>query len=47
MSKSIINLENEEQKTEHNTNVVSGFMEHCKNEGLEIPESMFESYFNA
>jgi hypothetical protein len=44
---SIINLNNEEQKTEHNTKVVAAFMEHCKNEGLEISDKLFESYFNA
>lgn len=47
MGKRFIDLENEEQKTNHNTNVVAQFMEHCKNEGHPIPKRMFETYFNA
>ncbi len=42
-----INFEDEEMKTERNTNVVASFMEHCKEEGIEIPDTMFESYFGA
>lgn len=37
----------EEKKTEHNTNVVSQFMEHCREEGLVIPDRHFETFFNA
>ena len=47
MSKKFIDLENEEQKTEHNSNVVASFMEHCKEQGINIPNSAFETYFNA
>lgn len=42
-----INFEDEETKLERNTNVVASFMEHCKEEGIEIPDTMFESYFGA
>ena len=42
-----IGFENEETKTERNTNVVSSFMEHCKTEGIKIPDNVFESYFGA
>lgn len=40
-------MKNLENLTDHNTNVVSQFMCHCKEEGLEIPDSLFESYFGA
>lgn len=40
-------IENEETKIERNMNVISSFMEHCKNEGIEIPDIAFESYFGA
>jgi hypothetical protein len=39
--------EREEIKTDRNANVVSSFMEHCKENGIEIPDSLFESYFDA
>ena len=42
-----IDLGNEEQKTNHNTKVVSSFIDHCKQKGIEIPDSAFESFFNA
>jgi hypothetical protein len=41
----VINFEDAESKTERNTNVVASFMEHCKKEGIEIPDTIFESYF--
>jgi SRSO17 transposase len=40
-------VSDEEKLSEHNTNVVSQFMEHCKGNGLAISEKMFETYFNA
>lgn len=42
----IVNFEYEEITTEHNTKVVSSFMDHCKENGIEIPDSLFESYFD-
>lgn len=39
--------EQEEELTEHNTNVVSQFMHHCKNEGYNLPDHLFESFFGA
>ena len=42
-----LNFETEEEKTERNANVVSSFMEHCKENGMVIPDTMFESYFGA
>ena len=42
-----LNFEDEETKTERNVKVVNSFIEHCKDEGLEIPEALFESYFGA
>ena len=36
-----------EELTEHNTNVVSQFMYHCKGEGYDLPDSLFESFFDA
>lgn len=39
--------DNEEEKTTYNANVVASFMEHCKENGLVIPDLLFESYFNA
>lgn len=42
-----INYEDEETKTERNTVVIASFMEHCKKEGIEIPDTLFESYFRA
>lgn len=47
MAKRYLDLENEEELTEHNTKVVASFMEHCKEEGIDIPDTMFETYFNA
>ena len=46
-AKDLEGLNNKEALTEHNTNVVSRFMEHCKEEGQFIPDIMFETYFNA
>jgi len=43
----IVNFEDEEFKTERNTKVVSSFIDHCKENGIEIPDSLFESYFDA
>ncbi|MGV6830483.1 MAG: hypothetical protein ACWA5P_02835 [bacterium] len=37
----------QEQLTDHNANVVSAFIEHCKENGIEIPDSIFETFFNA
>lgn len=38
----------EEQRTEHNANVIGAFMDHYKDlTGLEIPEEVYESFFNA
>ncbi|PHR71013.1 MAG: hypothetical protein COA67_07385 [Lutibacter sp.] len=42
-----VNYENDEAKTDRNTNTVAAFMEHCKSADFEIPDSMFETYFNA
>jgi len=42
-----VDLKDEEQKTEHNANVVASFMEHCKEKGLDIPDRFFETYFKA
>lgn len=42
-----VNYEDEEEKTERNVSVVNSFMEHCKENGIEIPDSLFESYFDA
>ncbi len=39
--------ENEEAKTERNAITVSSFVQHCKELGIEISDSIFESYFNA
>lgn len=36
-----------EEKTDRNANIISSFMEHCKQNGFIIPDSWFESYFNA
>ncbi len=36
-----------EEKTERNATVISSFIEHCKENGMEIPDTLFESYFNA
>lgn len=40
-------LFNKERLTEHNTNVVTQFMEHCKELGHELPDTLFETFFNA
>lgn len=40
-------LETPEQETYKNVEIISGFIEHCKREGFDIPETLFESYFNA
>lgn len=37
----------EEEITDWNVSVVSNFMHHCHDEGLDIPDSMFESFFDA
>lgn len=42
-----VNFEDLETKTDRNANVVADFMEHCKENGLEIPDTFFESYFDA
>lgn len=42
-----VNYEDEETRADRNTNVVAQFMEHCKENGLEIPDSFFESFFDA
>jgi len=39
--------EDDEYKTERNSKVVSSFIEHCKTIGIYIPDSAFESYFDA
>jgi len=44
---SALTYEDMESKTERNAKVVADFMEHCKENGLEIPDSFFESYFDA
>lgn len=36
-----------EQQTDHNAKVVAAFMEHCKQEGYDLPDSLYESYFGA
>jgi hypothetical protein len=36
-----------ERETESNAKVVDSFMEHCKHNGIEIPDTLFESFFNA
>jgi len=44
----ILNLENQEERTEYNANLVATFIEHCKNEhSLVIPNKAFETFFNA
>ena len=44
---SAINHETVEQETERNVRIVSSFINHCKEEGLEIEEKYFESFFGA
>lgn len=39
--------EQEEEITEHNTKVVAQFMQHCKDEGHNLPDHLFESFFGA
>lgn len=39
--------DNIEMITERNVKIVGSFMEHCEENGLKIPDSFFESYFNA
>lgn len=46
-SEYVIDFEDEEQKMNHNGEEVSRFMEHCKENGYELPDSLYESYFNA
>lgn len=36
-----------EASTNRNAIVVSNFIEHCKREGVTIPENVFETFFNA
>lgn len=36
-----------EDDTDRNSEVVSNFIDHCKENGIEIPEEVFESFFNA
>lgn len=42
-----VNYEDEEWRTERNMNVVAQFMEHCKEQGVKIPDTAFESFFDA
>lgn len=42
-----LNYEDEETRTNRNAHVVSGFIEHCAENGINIPDSVFESFFNA
>lgn len=42
-----VNYEDPEWKTDRNANVVADFMEHCKENGVTIPDTLFESYFDA
>lgn len=46
-NESRIVLNDEEELTDRNTKVVAAFMEHCKENGIEIPDKMFEEYFGA
>jgi len=41
------NSMSEQKQAEHNTNVVSQFMEHCREQGLIIPDKYFETFFDA
>lgn len=36
-----------EEETEYNMNVVSRFIDHCKENEIDIPEWVFLSFFNA
>ena len=40
-------MERIEKLTDHNTNVVAQFMQHCQDEGYTLPDHLFESYFGA
>lgn len=42
-----VNFEDLESKTDRNAKVVADFMAHCKNNDLDIPDTLFESYFDA
>ena len=42
----VLALEDEEEVVERNIKVVSDFMEHCKAEGINIPETVFEEFFD-
>lgn len=42
-----INHESEEEITERNADIISKFIKHCKEEGLDIDETYFKSFFNA
>lgn len=43
-----IAYERDETRTCRNSELISSFMEHCKEEhGIEIPDKFFESFFNA
>ena len=37
----------EETKTDKNAELISSFMEHCKQNGTDIKDELFESFFNA
>lgn len=46
--KDALNYWDEESLTNHNANVVGAFMKHCEEElGIKLPDSAFETYFNA
>lgn len=47
MTKSEWLKESTEETTEKNAEIIGGFIEHCKQEGFDIPETLFESYFGA
>ena len=42
-----VGYENEETQTERNAEIISAFMEFCKGEGYELPDTLFEDYFDA
>lgn len=42
-----LNYETEEDKMFRNGEVIASFIEHCEENGLEIPLSFYESYFGA
>jgi len=38
---------NEEKKSKIRTDIVAEFIEHCNNEGMNISDEMFETFFGA